>query len=292
MEDSAVYGVFADTLRNLPNDAAYVGVAMLLLAFARFLKDRLTPFSLRIEMTERDNPALGISVAGYYVGVLVIIIGAMSTGPSAAVPLLDDLLTTAGYAILGILLLNVSRLLVDRVLLRDFSTVKEIIEDRNVGTGAVEMGAYVASALIIAGAIQGEGGGPHTAMAFYGVGQLGLLVYGHIYRALCRYDLHAEIERDNVAAGVALGLNLIAIGLISMKGIAGDFLGWEVNLSRFAAAYVVGLVILVVLRFVIDWMLLPGASLQREIAEDRNLNAAWIEGSVLAGIAGVLVVII
>lgn len=284
--------VIKGTLADFPRDAAYVGVALLLLVVATLAKDLMTPFKIKDELTAKDNTAVGISLAGYYVGVLLVCIGPLLTTPTEEVPLWKDLLETAGYTLIGIILLNASRVIIDKVLLRDFSTVKEIIEDRNVGTGAVEMGAYVASGLMIAGALHGKGGGPHTLLIMYAVGQVGLLLYGLLYRVACRYDIHAEIEKDNVAAGVALGLNLIAMGLVMAKGIGGNFVSLPTHLAQAGITFVIGTVFLLLLRLVVDYALLPGVKIKKEIVEDQNLNAAWVEGAVLAGMAGLLVTVL
>lgn len=292
MTDSALWETLGQAVSNLPRDAAFVGLALALLALARLVKSLLTPYDLREQMTEKDNPAVGVSVTGYYVGVLIVMMGPIMTPSEQAVPLWEDLLVTAGYAALGIVLLNLSRAILDRVLLRSFDPVKELIEDRNVGTGVVQMGAYVASGLMVAGALYGQGGGPHTAIAMYLLGQLGMLAYGWLYRITCRYDIHAEIEKDNVAAGVSLGFNLIAVGVVLMKGIGGDFIDWEVSLVRLGLTFVIGVVMLIVLRFLVDLLLLPGVTLQNEIVKDRNLNAAWVEGATLTGITAVLMTIL
>lgn len=292
MMDGALWETLTRAVSNLPRDAAYVALALALLAVARLVKDLLTPYSIRQEMTEKDNPAVGISVAGYYVGVLIVMSGPLTTPSVGNPPFWQDLLATGGYALLGIVLLNVSRAVIDRVLLRSFDTVKELVVDRNAGTGAVQMGAYVASGLMVAGALHGQGGGPHTAVAMYALGQIGLLVYGWIYRVTCRYDIHGEIEKDNVAAGVSLGCNLIAIGAVLMKGAGGEFVSWELALLELGLTYVIGVVMLVVLRYLVDFILLPGANLHTEIVRDRNLNAAWVEGTALAGITGILILIL
>jgi uncharacterized membrane protein YjfL (UPF0719 family) len=284
--------VIKNTLTDLPRDIAYIGVALVLLVIATFAKDLMTPFKIREELTAKDNPAVGLSVAGYYMGVMIVCIGPLLTAPGKDVPLWKDLLETAGYTLLGILLLNASRVILDKVLLRDFSTVKEIIEDRNAGTGAVEMGAYIASGLMIAGALHGRGGGPHTLLIMYAVGQVALILYGMLYRVACRYDVHAEIEKDNVAAGVALGLNLIAIGVVMAKGLSGDFKSLPGHLAQAGIIFVIGTVFLLVLRVAVDYALLPGVKIKKEIVEDQNLNAAWVEGAVLAGMAGLLVTVL
>ena len=117
--------VIKGTLADFPRDAAYVGVALVLLVVATLAKDLMTPFKIRDELTAKDNTAVGISLAGYYVGVLLVCIGPLLTTPTEEVPLWKDLLETAGYTLVGIILLNASRVIIDKVLLRDFSTVKE-----------------------------------------------------------------------------------------------------------------------------------------------------------------------
>lgn len=283
------------TAMNLPRDIAYVGLMIALLFVARFFKDLLTPYKLGEELTTKDNLAVGLSVGGYYLGVLIVCIGPLKTPPAETIqePVLwRDLLVTGGYVLLGIVLLNLARIIVDKALLRRFSTTKEIIQDANAGTGAVEGGAYIASGLVVAAALSGRGGGPHTTIAFVLLGMLAMVIYGHVYMAVCRYDVHDEIEKDNVAAGVALGLNLVAMGVILVGAIAGDFKSWAYDLTRFGAFWIVGTVLLLVLRFLVDFALLPGARMDKEIKEDRNVNAAWIEGAVLSGIAVLLVTIL
>jgi uncharacterized membrane protein YjfL (UPF0719 family) len=276
------------TVFSLPKDFAYLAVVLVMLVVARLFKDILTPYKLSEQLTARDNPAVGMSVAGYYLAVLIVCIGPLRTPSAPGSVLWKDLLDTAGYMALGILLLNLARIIVDKVLLPKFSTTEEIIRDRNVGAGSVEMGAYIASGLIVAAALQGRGGGPQTTLAFFGLGQVGLVVYGYIYMAVCRYNVAQEIENDNVAAGVALGMNLIAMGLILVGAIAGDFTSWTHNLTLFGVRWLFGVVVLLLLRVFIDFLLLPGVRIDKEIQQDRNLNAAWVEGVVLAGLAGLL----
>ena len=43
-----------------------------------------------------------------------------------------------------------------------------------------------------------------------------------------------------------------------------------------------------VLRKIVDYVLMPGTTIAHEIANDRNVNAAWLEGVVTIGIASVI----
>jgi uncharacterized membrane protein YjfL (UPF0719 family) len=260
-----------------------VVIGLIVLLMSKFIKDWLTPYRLDDQMTEKGNSAVGLATIGYFAGTVIIYLGATIGPDPSEVPSLRDLAIGWGidlaYAVGGILVLNLSRVLLDRLVLRQFSMRKEIVDDRNVGAGAVEAGAMVASALVIAGAIHGEGSWL-TAVAFYGLGQVVLVLFTLFYQWLTHYDLHAEIEKDNVAAGVAFGMNLVAIGLIMLKATSGDFAGWESNLIAFGLYAAAGFITFLVVRKLADWLLLPKTTFEREIAENRSLNAAWVEGVV------------
>lgn len=281
-----------DIASELPVGAGFVVLGLVVLVLAKIAKDFMTPFKLDAELTAKDNPALGLSVTGYYLGVMAVFLGVLAdTGDEAiqysAQAFGYDLLEVLLYSMGGIVLLNLSRVVVDKLILPRFSTRKEIIEDRNVGTGAVEFGNYVTSGLIIAGALNGEGNAL-TALVFFLLGEAALILFARIYQAITNYDLHAEIERDNAAAGVAFAGNMMAIGIVLLKGLKGDFVGWAENLSGFAVYSVAGCLLLFLVRWAADLFILPGATFDEEIAKDRNLNAAWIESAVVIGAAGII----
>ncbi len=281
-----------DMRYGLAMSLAYVFLGVVVLIVAKIIKDFLTPYKVDEELTGKDNPALGAALTGYFAGVIIIFLGA-SVGPAEEelLPFNERLLeigTDFLYALFGIVALNLGRLVVDKLVLYKFSTVKEIIQDRNVGTGSVEGGSFVATALIIAGAVHGEGGSFVTTLAFFGLGQLVLVIFALFYQMITRYDVHTEIERDNVAAGVALGASMIAIGIVLLRATAGDFVSWSENLTDFGISAGLGFGLLMILRKLTDYLLLPGTTIAHEIANDQNLNAAWIEGVVAMGMATVI----
>ena len=199
-----------------------------------------------------------------------------------------DVLEVFLYSLGGIVVLNVSRIIVDKLVLYKFSTEKEIIEDHNAGTGAVEFGVYIAVGLVIAGAISGEGGGLETSFAFLGLGLVTLVLYTLFYELTTSMNIHEEIERDNVAVGVALGGNLIAIGIVTFKAVFGNFIGWTEGLAAFFTFAVIGFVLLTVVRVLVDLVLFPRVKVAQELAVDRNLGVAFIEGSVVISVSLIL----
>jgi len=268
-----------------------VAVGALVLFLSKFAKNLLTPYDLDKGLTKDDNPALGLATAGYFAGVIIIYLGATAGPTPEEIPTFLEAVTALGYdlawAVGGILALNLSRWILDRLVLTKFSLTKEIIDDRNVGAGAVEAGTLIAGALVIAGAIHGEGT-ILSGVVFYALGQAALIVFAFAYQAMTKWNLHAELESDNAAAGLAYGLNIMALGILLLNSISAGFESWGYNLTLFAGYAVGGFVVLAVLRLLVDWIMLPGTTIRHEIANDRSVNAAWIEGVTAVGIASLV----
>ncbi|MDH3974120.1 MAG: DUF350 domain-containing protein [Deltaproteobacteria bacterium] len=277
--------IMESMLPQITYTIAMLFVSMGIFVVAKWANDLFTPYGITVQLVEKDNVALSLSLAGYFASTAIIIIAAL-LGPSAGLG--KDVLIVGGYALLGIVFLNISRVINDRVMLHKFSNIKEIIEDRNAGTGAIECGAYIASGLIVAGAIHGEGGGLTTAFIFFILGQIVLVLFANLYNFLTSFDLHDEIEKDNVASGVAFGGTLIALGIILMNGLCGNFISWQHNLSKFALNAAAAFIILPLVRYFLDKLVLTGSDLNHEIVADRNLGAGLLEMAVTVSFAALL----
>ena len=141
----------------------------------------------------------------------------------------------------------------------------------------VQAASYLVSGLIIGAAVHGESGHLGTVIAFFTAGQLVLCVFGWLFNWLTPFDIHKEIESDNVAAGVSFAGTIVALGLILMRGILGPFISWALNFEIFFSTALVGVVSLVIIRFFTDKVMIRGADLNKEISSDRNIAAALIE---------------
>ncbi len=254
----------------------YLAVVLVLLVIGKWVYDTIhRGFVLRTELVEKDNLAVALAVAGYYLG-LAIVLGGVVSGP-ASFNVLDDVIGLVIFGLLGIVLLNLSAWINDKVVFSKFDNEKEIVEDRNAGMGAVEGGNYVAVGLITAGAMSGEGG-VLPGLVFWVLGLVALIVAGLLYDKITSYDLHEQIEKDNVAVGVAFAGVLVGFGNIIRMAGDGDFVSWNESLTEFGYYTVVGLILLPFVRIFADKVLLPGASLSDELVQDRpNLGAGFIE---------------
>lgn len=271
---------------------AHAGLGVVALLCAKLIQQIFSPYSIDRELTTKDNPAFGLALAGYYSAVVTVFVGAaaaqdlpVDAGSRAVLLAMGfDLAWTLG----GILALNGARWLMDRALVPSSPNSREIVEQRNSAAGALECGAYIASGLVLAGAIRQPGGGVLSAAALFLLGECALIVAGRMYQWRAGYDLAGEIRNGNFAAGVAFGMTLIAIALLMLKAISGEFVNWSRNLLFFALDAVAGLILLLVLRWLTDLVLLPDARIPEEIARDRNLNAGLIEGTLAIGVAAII----
>ncbi|MCB9538858.1 MAG: DUF350 domain-containing protein [Myxococcales bacterium] len=311
-------------MTSLASELMYAAAALLicagLLLLGRVAYARLAGYDVDHQLTEADNPAVGTALFGY-LGGLVIVFAALLATPAVDVgepaDVAWDLAELAIYGALAIVLLKLSGWLNDRLILHRFENKKELVDDRNVGAGAVLCGSYLASGLVLAGAFSGRvdpelidattraGVLLHeltVALAFYALGQVALALYGVLYQAVTPVNVHDAIERDyeadgrkhggNMAAGVAFGGNLAALGVLLYGGARIDFTGWGDNLLAFGVVCGVGFVLLPVWRVFVDRVLLGKANLDKEIFEDRNVNAALLETIAMIGLAAVIVLVV
>ena len=142
----------------------YFLVSLICLFIGRKVYDWITPYDLNYQTAEVDNPAVGISQAGFYLAIGIIVHASVSgqvnyelftfidaENPTRLMILGAELITTGIYVGLGLLCLSYGRRVLDW--LTPFDLNKEIVVDRNNAVGLVEGGFYVSMAVIIHGII-------------------------------------------------------------------------------------------------------------------------------------------
>lgn len=275
---------FIAKLEHLFLAVPYFVVLVLSLLLGKVSYVRTTSYTFDAELTERDNPAFGVHFALYLLGLMIAI------GPSRQRSQDTDALglsIAVGFAVLCIVLLRLSILINDHFLLREFSIYKEMVTDRNVGTGFVVGGSCVATGLIINGTMSVQAPSDDLAewlgrsllgvLVLYIVGQALLLVGAWVFRWIAGFNVHHTIEHDdNLAAGLAYGGFLVALGIVLRAALmgAGPDLFAEIVITLVYA--LIGLILLTVTRILIDWVLLPSSPLDKEIAKDRNPAAGSV----------------
>ncbi|MGR3318459.1 MAG: DUF350 domain-containing protein [Candidatus Anammoxibacter sp.] len=234
------------------------------------------------ELVKKDNCAFALSLIGYYMG-LVFAIGGAVAGESNG--LLADLIDIFIYGPIAIVLMNISTIINDKCILYQFNNKKEILVDQNKGTGVVELAIYMSTGMIIFGSVSGEGGGIITLLVFWVIGQVAFILIGLFYNLITPYSIHEHIEKDNVAVGVSFAGAIIGIANIIRHAIGQDFNNWQESLLTFVGYFVLGIILLPIIRFFTDKVLLPGEKLTDEIVNQQkpNLGAAFIEAFAYIG---------
>lgn len=276
-------------LLDYANSLGYLLIAIIIFFVGKGIYQLINPkIDVKSELVFKDNLAFSFAITGYYVG-LIIVIGSAIVGESRG--FIQDLIDISIYSFLGIILLNLSARIVDKVILTKFDLRQEIIEDQNAGAGLLKGFIFIGVALILFGAITGESNdaisGIFTAIGYWVIGLIIMLLTSKIYNLMISYDLHQEIEGDNVAAGLAFSGALLALSIIIMNALLGDFNNWVDTLIEVSFEAVLGFILLPIMRFVADKLLLPGQKLTDEIVnqDQPNIGAGLIEAFAYVGSA-------
>ena len=310
---------FIDSLQAFPRGLVFVAEGLIVLILAKLARDAVTRnYRVDEEVVAKANLAVALRLSGYFIAVMLVFLGALYGPPAgggwfsyAALSELstadevgfnwelgEEVLRVFLYSLGGIVALNLTRVLFDRLILYKFHLEKEVVEDQNIGAGAAEFGMYVATGLLIAGAVAGGTGSPGStlgeveaalvALAFFGMGLVLLVGFALFYELTTSFEIHDEIENGNRAVGIALGGNLIAIGLVTLKAVFGDFAGWGESIAAFLVFGVLGFVLLYVMRLLIDLILLPTVKVSQALSSGRNVGVAFVESAVVISSAMIL----
>jgi uncharacterized membrane protein YjfL (UPF0719 family) len=226
-------------------------------------------------LTVHDNPAAAIDLCGYLVGLMLGVLGSLVVSSETWLGQASDIALT-GLVVIACLLL--ASWVADKAIFRGIDDHAALAEDGNVALALGRAGVFIGTGLVVRGAL-----GPDSAIvdcvAWVGIGLLAMVVMSLVYQRVTPYDDLAQIRDNNVAAALPLAGVVLAVGIIVEAAIAGQVESWSEDLASVGIYLGVSLVLLLVLRVLADLFLLPGASLSKEVAEDRNTGAGLVEGT-------------
>lgn len=266
---------------DLSHSLGYTISGLIIFIIGKFAYKLLhSKINIQQELVEKDNLAFILSYVGYF-AALIIVIGGTIVGESY--DFATDILLIFVYGILGIALLLIAAWISNKLILTKFDLKKEIIADKNEGSGIIEAAIYIANGLILYGALIGESetllSGITTFLIYWIIGNFVLIIASKIFTSWMRYDIHTEIENDNVASGISFSGAILAIGIITMNAILDPFVSWTTTLVDISIQTVLGCILLPIIRLFADKILLPGKKLTDEIInqEKPNIGAGLIE---------------
>jgi len=259
------------------------------LLIAKYFYDLTTPYKFSDELTEKDNPAFGVSLAGYLIGAGIALTGAIF-GSSA--DLGSEIVGISVVIILTIILMRLSVIINDLAILYRFSITKELIQDRNVGTGFVVAGSCIATGWILNGVLSGHSENLLTGIRdiaiYWALGQVILIGGGVLFQLITRYDIHHVIgKEDNIPAGISFGGFIVALGIITRSALVGATSHLVEEILTTLVFAVSGMIILVLTRIIVDRLFLPNSPLSKEVVKDRNPAAGAIAAASFIVVAAI-----
>ncbi|MCP4024347.1 MAG: DUF350 domain-containing protein [Desulfobacteraceae bacterium] len=289
----------AATLANFGQGFVYVIICVLFIWLAKSLDDfRTKEFDDDVHIDD-GNKAVGFRRAGLYLGIAIALSGALA-GESKGFWTDTLFLTIDGFIIIGCMFS--CRFINDFIMLGHIDNDKECIKEfshddgkkeiGNTAVGIVEACMYIATGFILNGSISGTGGSflqaLFSAILFFILGQLALLLFGLLYEVITPFHVRDEIKNNNPAAGIGLGGVLIALGIVLKGSISGPFTGWSNDIISFALYTVFGMVMLLLFRMIIDRVLLPTTKVAVEVEQDKNVAALIVVQSAVNAVAIVI----
>mmetsp|Transcript_146252 Transcript_146252/g.354928 ORF Transcript_146252/g.354928 Transcript_146252/m.354928 type:complete len:416 (-) Transcript_146252:75-1322(-) len=243
--------------------------------------------SLDSELTESDNPAMAISFTAFLAAICIVITGPRtpgSVGDEADEMFFDAVVWTT----IGVVLLFIANVMNNFIMMRGF-VARQSLLDQNVATGIIEAGTYLASALIIRASLTGDSSDVTfanslwTVLLYFALGQVALFISAVLLQKLTPYDDQKEAAAGNPAAGVKFFGNLVSLGILISNPLTKSD-----SLITFISCLGIGMVLLTLLRFFLDKVVLPGHSVDSEIAKDQNWGIALVEAAIGIAVALVL----
>lgn len=231
------------------------------------------------------NLALALRRAGLYLGLAIGLQGAL--WGEGDIPFVEEVVLLVWEGAVLTLFLFIALRLSDAIVIHGIDN-DQAVRDGNVAVGLVEMGISIATGLVGYASFVGEGGGIASALVFFALGQIALVLLAFAYERMTSFSVIEQIRAGNTAAGLMLAGMLVSYGLILWSSIAGPSLGWEVDLMSFVASVAMGVLLLIILQWPIDRLFLPGTTFRAEIEESQNHAAIVVAVAVKVALALVI----
>jgi len=237
---------------------------------------RTEGYSLTVETTIKDNPAVGVRFGLFLMASALPFIGLLE--PSGA-GLRQDFDVVAFYGLISIVLLIISREVNDKLILYKFSNDAEVIGKKNTSVAIVEGASYLGTAFIVSGAFANVDAGIGASLIWFVVGQCVLVVLDNIY-AVVAPGVQEALAAQNLACAFSLGGFLVSGGIALGSAISGESYGWaqdSIDVGYFLAIW---FAVMAVIHFTMNRLFLPGTTVRKELFDDRNIAAGIIEAVV------------
>ncbi len=277
-------------------------IALTLLTGIRFLSGLVGNVSATQELSDKDNKAFGVSLAGAMIAVSIMLIGVMSG--DAGYSLANEALTVVLFGVIGIVLMWLTRIAFDRLSFPGLSIHDQIMKG-NMSASIMDACNMIATAIIIKSAMSWVDGNVTIAIMAVVVSFMAsqiIMALATLYRVKVfekRHKgrrLYSAIEDNNIALALRFSAYRIGIAI----AVSAAFTAVEYDPDAFITVFIVWFavalalfVLLTLIAIVIRLGVLHRVNIAEEVGEQANIAVGAIEGSIyivvgllLAGLIG------
>jgi len=264
-------------------------IAVAILSGMRYLAGTVASVSAVHEISQNDNKAFGISLAGAMVAVSIMLMGVVSG--DAGYSLANEILTVVLFGVIGILLMWVTRIVFDRVSFPGLSIHDQIMQG-NMSASLIDASNMIATAIIIKGAMTWVEGSLLMSLLAVVVSFIAsqvIMTLATVYRVKVYQKrhkgakLHTAVEEDNVALALRFSAYRIGIAIAVSSAFTAVEYSPEVFISVFLLWFAVALgliMLLTVIAIIIRHAVLHRVNIGEEVGQQRNISVGVIEGSI------------
>ena len=272
------------TIMQFVTSMPFFFIMLLGIILGKIFYDKTTDYKFRSQLIgsadNKTNWAFGVHLGLYMLGLAIALKGVLAwqdKSPTA-------LMVAVVYALICIVLVRLSVKVNDLLILNKFAIHKEIVDKQCMGTALASGGSCLATGIMINGAV--AGGGIVPVLVYWVIGQIVLIVGGQVFQVITSYDMHQQIgEKDNIAAGLSFCGFLTGLGIVartSMLNASNNLIDESVVIILVS---IVGLVLLVLTRFLVDQLIIPKRDLSVEIADEKNIGLGAVAASSFIGVS-------
>lgn len=267
-----------------------LAIIIALFASLRLFSGAISHVDPRFELTQKDNGAFGISLAGVVFGVTLVLSGVIPN--SWTMELGEVGVAVAVYGVIGIGMMVLTRLIFDRIALPRISIRDEIVKG-NSAAAIIDAGNVIAAALVIRAVMAWT---PTTnfeaiidLVKLYVVSQVLLTVVAMIHVRL--FTMHGVDDRtmqDEIHDGntaLALRMSGRRIGIAFAITAASNLMVYELYgvdklLLQWAGISLLVILALTILSWIATRIILWGMNVNDEVINQRNVALGAVQGTV------------
>lgn len=264
-------------------------IAIALMSGMRYLAGIVSNVSAMDEISQKNNKAFGVSLAGAMIAVSIMLMGVISG--DAGYNLANEAIMMLSFGVVGILLMWLTRIIFDRLSFPNLSIHEQIMKG-NIAASIIDACNMIATAIIIKGAMSWVDGDNTMAIiaviASFVASQI-IMALATLYRVKVyakrhnNQQLHTAIEDENIALALRFSAYRIGIAIaVSAAFTAVDFDATALStvfILWFAIALFL-LVLLTIVAIIIRHGVLHGVNIGEEVGQQSNIAVGAIEGSI------------